>query len=88
MLIEKEKYVKMLSVIKMKNKLLKGKDISPSCSYCEHGRLSPDGESVLCIKKGVMDKDGFCKKFSYDILKRQPKRPKALTKFDEEDFTL
>lgn len=72
----------------MKNKLLKGKNISPSCSYCEHGRLSPDGENVLCIKKGVMDKDSFCKKFSYDILKRQPKRPMALTKFDEKDFSL
>lgn len=72
----------------MRNKALNEKNISPSCSYCSHGRPSPDGESVLCIKKGVMEKDGFCKKFSYDILKRRPRRPKPLDKFNEEDFSL
>lgn len=72
----------------MRNKLLNEKEISPSCSYCTHGRPSPDGESILCIKKGVMEKDSFCKKFSYDILKRQPRRPKSLSKFSEDDFSL
>lgn len=72
----------------MKNIFLNKKEISPSCSYCEYGKLSPDGESVLCIKKGVMEKDSYCKKFSYDVLKRQPRRPMSLGEFSEEDFSL
>ena len=72
----------------MKNKFLNEKEISPSCSYCEYGKISPDGESVLCIKKGVMDKDSYCKKFSYDILKRQPRRPMKLEEFSADDFSL
>ncbi|MCH5170054.1 MAG: hypothetical protein J1F24_02070 [Oscillospiraceae bacterium] len=72
----------------MRSKILNEKKISPSCSYCAHGKSSPDGESVLCIKKGVMEKDGYCKKFNYDILKRQPKRPRSLGKFNEDDFSL
>lgn len=88
MLKERERCVKIYTVITMKNKLFNKNEISPSCSYCEYGKLSPDGESVLCIKKGVMEKNDFCKKFSYDILKRQPKRPQALSKFSEDDFSL
>lgn len=72
----------------MRNKLLNKKEISPSCSYCAHGKSSPDGETVLCIKKGIMEKDDFCKKFSYDVLKRQPRRPTPLGEFNEDDFSL
>lgn len=69
-------------------KLLNKKDISPSCSYCKYGKAAPDGETVLCKKKGVVEKDFACKKFSYDVLKRQPKRPKPLEQFKAEDFSL
>ena len=69
-------------------KLTNKKDISPSCSYCRHGRLSPDGETALCRKKGVVDKDFHCRRFEYDILKRQPKRPLPAQKFNPEDFEL
>ena len=72
----------------MRNKLLNKKEISPSCSYCAHGKSSPDGETVLCIKKGIMEKDAFCKKFSYDVLKRQPRRPRPLDEFSADDFSL
>ena len=65
-------------------KLLNKKEISPSCSYCAHGKLSPDGETVLCKKKGIVEKDFACRKFVYDVLKRQPKRPKKLEKFNPE----
>lgn len=50
--------------------------------------MAPDGENVLCKKHGVVEKEYSCRKFSYDVLKRQPKRPKALEKFKEEDFAL
>lgn len=69
-------------------KLYNTKEIPPSCSYCSYGRPSPDGESILCIKKGIAEKDGYCKKFRYDILKRQPRRPATLQKFDKDDFSL
>ncbi len=72
----------------MRKKLLNEKDISPSCSYCAHGKSAPDGESVLCKKKGIVEKDFACRNFSYDVLKRQPKRPAPLAKFNSEDFEL
>lgn len=69
-------------------KLLNKKEISPSCSYCAYGKESPDGETVLCKKKGIVEKDFACKKFTYDVLKRQPRRPIVLEKFNPEDFSL
>lgn len=72
----------------MSKKILNEKEISPSCSYCMHGKCSPDGETVLCKKKGIVEKDFSCKKFSYDVLKRQPRRPLPLQKYSKEDFSL
>lgn len=69
-------------------KLLNKKDIVSSCSYCAHGRLAPDKESILCMKKGVVDTDYSCGKFKYDPLKRKPMRPRAIEKYDESDFSL
>ncbi len=69
-------------------KLFNKKDISPSCSYCSHGRLAPDKESVLCYKKGVVSLSYACRKFQYDPLKRKPLRPKPIEKFEESDFSL
>ena len=69
-------------------KLFNKNDVTPSCSYCVHGRLSPDNESVLCLKKGVVSLDYSCKKFKYDPLKRKPIRPRNIEKFDESDFAL
>lgn len=61
----------------------------PRCEYCRMGKLSADGNSILCPKKGVMDKDFSCKKFKYDPLKRIPTEinPK-LPEFNPEDFTI
>ena len=42
--------------------------IAPKCEYCAYGRLSPDKETVLCEKKGVVERDGHCRKYKYDIL--------------------
>ena len=69
-------------------KLFGKKDIVASCSYCAHGRIAPDKESVLCKKSGLVDIDYSCRKFRYDPLKRQPRRPKPIVKYDEEDFSL
>ncbi len=40
----------------MKSKLLEKKKYPAACEYCKHGRLSPDEKSVLCIKKGIVEK--------------------------------
>ncbi len=69
-------------------KLFGKKDISASCSYCTHGRIAPNKESILCKKSGLVDLDYSCKKFKYDPLKRQPTRPRPITTFDEEEFSL
>ena len=63
-------------------------EIAPKCEYCAHARPSPDGETVLCRYKGVVEKDGKCRKYKYDILKRQPRHKPKLQEFSEEDFTL
>lgn len=72
----------------MKRKLLNKKKYPPSCRHCRHGRLAPDENSVLCIKKGIVDKDGKCRSYSYDPLKRIPQKPPEPPKADPSDFEL
>lgn len=72
----------------MKRKLTEKKKYAAVCENCLHGRLSPDGESVLCIKKGIVQTDGTCRRYSYDPLKRRPKKPLLIEQADPSDFTL
>lgn len=71
----------------MKSKIY-GNDISPKCEYCEFGEAVKGGEEILCVKKGVMRPDFFCKKFKYSPLKRTPKTLKVSSDFSAEDFSL
>lgn len=64
------------------------KSIPPACEYCTRGSGAPDGKTVLCPKKGVMQKDSSCSAFRYDPLKRKPKQPVELPQFDASDFEL
>ena len=75
-------------VERMKKKLLEKKKYPAVCENCVHGRLSPDGESVLCIKKGIVAPDGKCIKYSYDPLKRKPKKPLLVEQADPSEFIL
>lgn len=72
----------------MKKKLLNVKELPPSCSYCIFGRPSPDGESILCIKRGVMLLTSSCHKFKYNPLKRKPQRAQSLPKMEQKDFEI
>lgn len=72
----------------MKRKLLNVKELPPSCSYCIFGRPSPDGESILCIKRGVMLLTSSCRKFKYNPLKRKPQRAQSLPKMEQKDFEI
>ena len=75
-------------MIVLKSKLLNKKDIPPACEYCSRGSCAPDGRTVLCSRKGVMQKSSSCSRFRYDPLKRQPKLPNQLPQFDPSDFEL
>ncbi|MDY6017407.1 MAG: hypothetical protein ACI4I3_01130 [Acutalibacteraceae bacterium] len=72
----------------MKSKLLEKKKYPPVCEYCKNGRLSPDEKSVLCVKKGLVPTDGKCRKYSYDPLKRRPKKPLIIEQADPSEFEL
>ncbi len=71
----------------MKQSLLNAK-IPPACIYCAIGKPSCDGESVLCVKKGVMQPDSHCRAFRYDPLKRVPQQKPQLPVFSAEEFSL
>ncbi len=62
-------------------------EITKKCALCEIGRLSPDGKTVLCVNRGVMQPDDCCRKFRYDPLKREPIMPK-MTSHDKSEFEL
>ena len=69
--------------------MLFSKSIEPKCAYCQRGKPS-EGDTILCIKKGVRPIDGKCMCFRYDPCKRIPSKPKALDfkKYDQDDFSL
>lgn len=65
------------------------KRIEKSCSYCAYCTKLNE-EQALCIKRGVVDLHGKCRKFLYDPCKRTPPKAKAIDfqKYDTEDFSL
>lgn len=67
---------------------LYGNNIQPACEYCAFGKLSSDGNAILCPRKGVMPLYHSCRRFDYDPLKRIPKRRKPIQQFDKTDFQL
>ena len=71
-------------VIDMKKQIF-GKNIVPSCVYCEHSKT--EGESQFCTVNRQL-KNGKCKKFKYNPIMREPKGMAPLKSFDKEDFTL
>jgi hypothetical protein len=65
------------------------KKITRSCSYCKNA-TNLNGDTVLCIKKGVVSASKACRKFDYDPCKRVPPKMKPLdfSEYDEADFQL
>lgn len=72
----------------LKQKLFNKKKYSQRCDSCFFGRLSAEGDSVLCVKNGIMLPEHKCRSYKYDPLKRIPTQPKPLEKFSEESFKL
>jgi hypothetical protein len=56
--------------------MLFSRTLAPSCSYCRYGTAIGGGE-IACIKRGITSEGGYCRKFRYDPLKREPERPKS-----------
>lgn len=71
----------------MKQRLFSS-EIPPACTYCKFGFLTRDGRSVLCEKKGVCSPHDSCRHYRYAPLKRVPKRPNVLPKYEKSDFEL
>ena len=47
------------------------------CRFCINATLIEDGEKIICSSKGEVEPFFTCRKFSYDLLKREPgKQPK------------
>jgi hypothetical protein len=65
------------------------KKIERSCSYCAYSTKLDDAQA-LCVKKGVVDLYGKCRKFCYDPTKRIPPKPKTpdFDQFSKDDFSL
>ena len=73
--------------------MLFSRHVPPSCSYCRFGTNIGGGE-VACVKRGITSAGGFCRKYIYDPLKREPERPlfldrnKMFDELDEDAFEL
>lgn len=72
----------------MKKKLTNDKKYEAVCRNCFFGRFSPDGQIILCDKKGMSDPDGSCKKYKYDPLKRVPRKAPKPEEADPAEFEL
>lgn len=66
------------------------KKIDPRCAYCQRCAPLEGGETVMCLKKGVVSAASHCRSFKYDPLKRVPPRPAApdFSRLKDEDFSL
>ncbi len=64
------------------------KSISPKCAYCLNGRPLSGGKEVFCLKNGICDPSDYCRKYSYDPLKRVPKVKDIGRDYNPSDFKL
>lgn len=58
----------------MKRKQEAERELPRYCRFCQHATELAGGETMLCQKKGVVSAEYQCGRFTYDILKREPKR--------------
>ena len=72
----------------MAKKKLFGNVKEPRCETCALGKLSANGESVLCVQGGAVPLDHHCRRYQYDPLRRVPKRRPQLGEFSAADFAL
>ncbi len=62
-----------------------------TCGFCQHANILASGEQVICQKrKNLYDISHTCRKFRFDILKKDVRRPKKpdFSRFSEKNFEL
>ncbi len=64
------------------------KSIEPRCRLCAHATLTENSLNVMCDIKGKMPCDFACKKYKYDIFKREIKPKPKMKKYKAEDFVI
>ncbi len=71
-----------------RKKALFGTEIEPRCEYCRRNGAK-QGEQALCTLR-LEPKNGACKKYEYDPLRREPRAAPLLRadRYSEEDFKL
>lgn len=72
----------------MASEYLFGNNIRPLCRHCEHMIQVLRDDALLCDKHGMVAKDHKCRHFVYDPLKRVPRKPKPLEKYENAEFEL
>jgi hypothetical protein len=72
----------------MKNQAFVHEEYPKACRYCEFGTLSYDGQSVFCVKKGILSLDDVCRRYVYDPLKRKPMKRMNMGEYTAKDFEL
>ena len=71
-----------------KFKKRKQEDENKCCAYCEYAESTEDESIMLCSKKGKVEADHSCRKFSYDLLKRKPRVMTQIPTIDPEALEL
>ena len=55
--------------------------IERACAFCEYGTVialpAEEDPDIICEKHGIVRRDHVCRHFSYDLLKREPKKANA-----------
>ena len=62
-----------------------------TCGYCIYSGCLPNDDRVTCLKrKGIFEFTDTCRKFKFDILKKDVRRKKIpdFSKFTAENFQL
>ena len=71
----------------MKAKLFKS-DIPRLCRHCVFSREFDSEIEVLCAKRGVVNKNDCCRKYTYDVTKRVPQKAVLSGNYKSEDFII
>ena len=64
------------------------KNLKKACVYCIHGNVSEYTDEIFCLKKGITDKNDYCRHYKYDVFKREPQRATVSKEYDSEAFKL
>ena len=71
-------------------KVKKEAEIEKICAFCEYSAPAlsdkEGNEYVICSKNGLVREGSCCRKFSYDLLKREPMKKRALPETEAVDI--